>query len=108
MVTHLAPLLVYVRSHFDLLEFAVTERANSQAVLRTADGGGRPGVIKSLRAYSGRGARSILAPLPEYVWSLRNPLEFAMIKPANSQAAPQRGRGSQIPSGVLVPEYICS
>ena len=51
MVTHLAPLLVYVRSHFDLLEFAVTERANSQAVLRTADGGGQPGVIKSLRAY---------------------------------------------------------
>ena len=44
------------------------------------------GVHKSLRAYSGRGARSILAPLPEYVWSLRDPLEFTASEPANSQA----------------------
>jgi hypothetical protein len=32
-------------------EFATIKPANSQAVLRTIVGGGRPGVIKSLRAY---------------------------------------------------------
>jgi hypothetical protein len=101
----LAPLPEYVWSLRNPLEFATIKPANSLAVLRMIAGGGRPGVIKSLRAYSGRGARSILAPLPEYVWSLRNPLEFATIKPANSQAVLRvivgGGRpGLQIPPGV--------
>ena len=56
--------------------------------------------FKSLRAYSGRGARSILAPLPEYIWSLRNPLEFATIKPANSQAVLRTTAGGGRP-GVI-------
>jgi hypothetical protein len=58
------------------------------------------GGLKSLRAYSGRGAGSILAPLPEYAWSLRNPLEFTTIKSANSLAVLRMIVGGGRPGGI--------
>jgi hypothetical protein len=82
------------------------KRADSQAVrrtacdLRTAGGHQIPPGVKTKKDPTNPSSSLRLD-------ALESP-EFAASEPANSQAAPQRGRGSQIPPGVAAPEPSCS